>query len=132
MSDLRELIEQIIDQKLGRTMSMKISYCSLKSLSPLCFVPADNNKINIKEEFLVVPKYRVFTIKDIGKKFVLASNDDGQTYFYLYEPSDPQGSNGVPYKWKGDIKCNIKGTCPDGEVVVTEGTIEEITHKEGI
>lgn len=131
--DLKILIEKLIDQKLGRIMASKISYCTLKSLSPLCFIPEDNKKINIKEEFLVVPKYRVFTKKDLGKKFVIMSNNEGQTYFYLYEASDPQGSNGIPYNWKGEIKkCNLIGHCPDGEVVVTHGTIEFATHEEGL
>lgn len=126
------LIEELIDRKLGSQMSTKLSYCTLKSVSPLIFVPEDNPNIKIQGSFLVVPKYKVFTSRDIGKKFVLASNHDGQTYFYMYEPSDPQGSNGMPYKWAGDIKCNIKGTCPDGPVVVTEGTIEVCTHREGV
>lgn len=27
------------------------------------------------------------------------------------------------------MKCNLKGTCPDGEVVVTGGYVEVMEHK---
>ena len=129
---LKDLIEQIIDNKMEARQPMSIGYYTLKSLSPLCFFPKGNPQIEIKESFLVVPKHRVFTGKDLGKDFVMASNDGGQTCFYLYEPSRPQGSNGIPYKFKGDIKCNLTGTCPDGPVTVTGGTIEVCTHKEAV
>lgn len=135
--DLKILIDEIIDQRLERAMRSQISYCTLKSLSPLCFVPEYDKKINIKEEYLVVPKYRVFTKEDLGKKFALISNDGGQTFFYLYQASEPQGTNGVEYKFKGthefidgSVKCTLHGTTSDGKsVVITHGTIEKYDGK---
>lgn len=132
--DMKELIEKIVDQKLERFMTMKLSYCKLESLKPLTFAPEDNEKIKIKGSFLVVPKFRKFTEKDKNKKFVFASNADGQTYFYLYEPSFPQGSNGVSYEWKGEIKkCDLVGRTTSGEqVTITHGRVEQAVHEEGI
>lgn len=133
MADWDELIYKAVERYMGGIKSSQIVYAKLESLSPLLFVLESDNNVELKEEFLVVPKYRVFTGKDIGKKFVFQRNHGGQTYFYLYEASTPQGSNGVPYKWKGEIKeCELHGTCPDGEVVVTHGTIEMAIHEEGI
>lgn len=94
--DLRGAIDEIVNQNLGRRMNSEIVYCKLISLDPLDFILENTDEVHIKEEFLVVPKYRPFTKKDLGKKFVLISNDGGQTYFYLYEASEPQGSNGIP------------------------------------
>lgn len=132
MNDLKKLIDITIESKLKNTMPANISYATLVSLDPLNFKLDSNPDLDIKEEFLVVPKYRVFTVKDVGKKFVLISNDGGQTYFYLYESSDPQGSNGVPYHFEGTFKGTLHGTCPDGEVVVTHGEITDLEHKGGV
>lgn len=99
--DLKGAIDEIVNQNLGRRMNSEIIYCKLISLDPLDFIPENDDKLHIKEEFLVVPKYRPFTKKDLGKKFVLIRNDGGQTYFYMYEASEPQGSNGIPYHFEG-------------------------------
>lgn len=108
-------------------------YMTLISTSPLKFQLDSDKNIKAFGGYLVVPKYRKFLDTEIGHKFVFQRGEDGQTYFYLYEPSDPQGSNGIPYQWKGEIEsCNLIGTCPDGEVVVTHGTIEVAIHEEGI
>ena len=104
MNDFKTLIDQAIDAKIRGSMPATISYANLVSLDPLNFKLESDPNIDIKEEFLVVPKYRVFTEKDLGKKFVLISNNGGQTYFYLYQASDPQGSNGIPYHFKGTFE----------------------------
>lgn len=120
-----------------------IVHAKLEKLEPLTFKRDDD--IELKEEFLVVPKYRKFTTEEIGHYFVFQSNSEGQVWYYLYEASSPQGSNGVDYyfdgthKLKGNITCEIHGTCPHGAVVVTSGTVElfegdiiEIKHDKGI
>lgn len=127
--DFKKVIDAAIDNKLSAKMNSKIVYAKLISLSPLEFKDEANEKLEIKEEFLVVPKYKVFTEKDIGNKFVLMVNDGGQTYFYLYEASNPQGSNGIPYSFEGDFEGRLVGTCPDGQVVVSTGTISKLTHR---
>lgn len=127
--NLKELIDQIIDRKMNNRLYSNIIYAKLKTLTPLTFIP-ESDDFELKGDFLVVPRYKVFTEDDIGRKFVFAGNDGGQTYFYLYEASQPQGSNGEPYKWRGEIvSCKLKGTCPDGEVTVTNGTIELAIHE---
>jgi len=132
MADWKALAKQTVVDELGRRTFSNITYATLTSLSPLTFIPEGDTNVELEGEFLVVPKYKVFTEKDIGKKFVFQCNDGGQTWFYLYEPSNPQGSNGVEYKWKGRIdECELIGTCPDGEVIVTHGTIEVAVHEEG-
>lgn len=134
--DLKGAIDEIVNQNLGRRMNSEIVYCKLISLDPLDFIPENDDKLHIMEEYLVVPKYRPFTKKDLGKKFVLISNDGGQTYFYLYEASEPQGSNGIPYHFEGthefingEMKCTLHGTCPHGDVVVTHGSVESYKGK---
>lgn len=132
MADLKELIDIIIDKKINSKMFANISYAKLVSLSPLNFKLESNPDPDIKEEFLVVPKYKVFTEDDIGKNFVLISNDGGQTFFYLYEASSPQGSNGIPYHFEGTFNGRLIGTCPDGQVVVTSGEIYDLEHRKKV
>lgn len=149
MQDWKGLFDEHFNGKLGGLALPQLYYCKLVSLNPLNFKPdnEDEQKIDIKEEFLVVPKYRPFTEKDLNKKFVLLSNNGGQTYFYLYEASEPQGSNGIAYDFEGshsfvngNITCTLKGTTSDGkDVTITSGsiqkyigTIEKITHKNHI
>lgn len=131
MNDLKALIDLTIDSKIKNSMPANVSYATLVSLDPLNFKLDSNPDIDIKEEFLVVPKYRVFTEKDLNKKFVFLSNDGGQTYFYLYQASEPQGSNGEAYTFEGshifedgEIECELHGTCSDGSTtLVTNGKI---------
>lgn len=54
----------------------------------------------------------------------------------MYEASEPQGSNGVPYHFEGthefisgEMKCTLHGTCPHGDVVVTHGSVESYKGK---
>ena len=133
MASWEELINKAVDRRLGGLAFANISYAKLETLTPLMFRLESDTNVELKDEFLVVPKHRVFTSKDIGKKFVFIRNNGGQTYFYFYEPSSPQGSNGVPYRWKGEIEqCELIGHCPDGEVIVTHGIIDIAIHGEGI
>ncbi len=139
MADLYKVLKNIADSQQGKISFSEIIYAKLTSINPVTFIPEDREgeeglkKIIIKEDFLVIPKYRVFTEEEIGNKFVLQKNFRGQTYFYLYEASEPQGQNGLEYKWKGRIeKCELIGTCPHGSVVVTHGKIEKGVHEKGI
>lgn len=63
--DLRGAIDEIVNQNLGRRMNSEIVYCKLISLDPLDFILENTDEVHIKEEFLVVPKYRPFTKKDL-------------------------------------------------------------------
>lgn len=137
MSDLYQVLKNISDNQNSKIAFSELIYAKLTSINPITFIPetkdGEEKKIVIQEDFLVIPKYRVFTEEEIGNKFVLQKNFRGQTYFYLYEASSPQGSNGVEYKWSGRIDaCNLIGTCPHGEVVVTHGSIEKAVHEKGV
>lgn len=133
MTDLYKVLKDIAENQQSKITFSEIIYATLISINPVTFKREDNTKIIIKEEYLVVPKYRVFTAEEIGHKFVLQKNFRGQTYFYLYEASYPQGSNGVEYHYKGRIdECELYGTCPHGKVVVTHGTIEKGVHEKGV
>ena len=140
---LKKAMTRIAADYVGTLKTATIVHSKLEKLEPLTFKRDDD--IELKEEFLVVPKYRKFTNEEIGHYFVFQSNAEGQVWYYLYEASSPQGSNGVDYyfdgthKLKGNVKCTLYGTCPDGAVVVTNGTIElfegdiiEIKHDKGI
>lgn len=107
-------------------------HAELISLDPLIF-RLDNN-IELRQEWLVVPKYRRFTEEEIGHLFVFACNHGGQVYYYLYEASYPQGSNGRPYHWEGYLEeATLYGTCScGGTVVVTHGDIIDCRHDDGI
>lgn len=128
-SDLKKVIEEIAGGVVKSHIFAKKVHATLVSVSPLQFQLTD--KITIAESFLISPKYRIFREDEIGKSFVFQEDYDGQQYIYLYECA-PQGENGVPYKWTGSLKCNLKGTCPDGDVVVTEGELIEVIHERGI
>ena len=110
MESMKKILDEYSSKRLHEGDFAKIHYATLISLYPLDFMLNDDNKIHLKEEYLVVPKYRPFVESDVGKRFVFVSNHGGQTYFYLYEASDPQGSNGIKYKHKkhiNDSKINI-------------------------
>lgn len=138
-SDLISIMNKLIEDYDKRSARSEITYCELISINPVTFVPKneDQKNLKIKEEFLVVPKYRVFIEDDIGKNFVLSRNAGGQTYFYLYEASSPQGSNGEPYNFVGDhffvegnVTCSLSGPCTcGGTATVTGGTISSYRGK---
>lgn len=143
MNKLKKIMTKIAADYSSTLKTATIVHAKLISLYPLTFKRDDD--IELKEEWLVVPKYRKFTAEEIGHYFVFQSNAEGQVWYYLYEASSPQGSNGVDYyfdgthKLKGNVTCTLHGTCPDGDVVVTNGTIElfegeiiEIKHDKGI
>lgn len=100
---------------------------TLTSLNPLTF--QITSKLKVSGHFIVTPKYRVFTEEDIGKDFVFFKDLGGQTYYYAYEPQTPQGANGESYHFKGKVTCNLTGTCPEGTVTITGGTIEDLEHE---
>lgn len=123
----KKLIMKIVADVIKGTAPSGATRATLIGINPLEF--RVNAQLFLKGQFLVVPKYQVFTAEDIGKEYVFLKDHTGQTYYWMYEPSTPQGSNGIPYSFSGDIICNLTGTCPDGSVTVTGGTIEKLTHK---
>ena len=128
--ELKQVIEEIAKGVLSNEVFTKKVHAKLIKLDPLKF--KINDKIFIEGPLLISPKYRVFTKKDLGKTFVFEEDFGGQQYIYCYEATKKPGENGVPYKWRGEIECNIHGTCPEGPVTVTHGTIEVCTHIEGV
>lgn len=112
-------------------MRAVLIYAKLISIDPLEFKP-ENIDIKLKGKFLVVPKFRPFIKYEIGKKFVFISNDGGQTYFFLYEASDPQGSNGIDYHWTGRWrKGQIRGKLTkDVKMKITKTEVIEDKEKE--
>jgi len=146
-NDLIGIVNQLIQDNDKRLNRQELTYCELTSIKPVTFVPKneDQKNLKIKEEFLVIPKYRVFIEDDIGKSFVLSKNAGGQTYFYMYEASDPQGSNGIPYNYigthhfeDGNVTCTLTGTCTCGATTTVtggvihsyEGQVTNIEHKQ--
>lgn len=126
----KNLIQDIADKTITSKTLSDITYLELVSVEPLVF--QKNSKTVLESEFIVTPKYHVFTKKDIGKKFVFQRSQGGQTFYFLYEPAE-KGKNGKPYKWKGKVdKCSLKGTSPSGEVTVTHGTIDIAIHEEEV
>lgn len=130
-SNLKTVIEKIaggvIDEK---NMARKV-FAKLIKTSPPTFKLYDGD-LEVSGAFVVTPKYRVFTTKDIGRDFVLEEDLGGQRYFYCYEAAEV-GQNGVEYSFKGRIdKCKLIGKYPHGDVEVTSGIIYDITHEEGI
>lgn len=124
---LKRVIKKSAEGVLNGSVPAETTYLELISIEPLRF--RRESGLIIESAFIVTPKHKVFIDDDIGRKFVFQKNAGGQTYFYSYEPA-PQGENGVPYEWEGHIvKCNLIGTCPDGTVVVTHGTIEHAVHE---
>lgn len=123
------MIQEAIADGIKSAKVSELTYLELISLDPLIFMK--DSKTEIKSQFIVTPKYYVFTEDDLNKKFVFQRNHGGQTFYFLYEPAK-NGKNGEPYKWSGKIeKCKLKGTSPSGEVTVTEGTIELAIHERG-
>lgn len=125
---IKRLVQTLVVQGIDGADLSSIAYGTLEKVNPPTFrfkhlpEPLDN-------EFIVTPKYKVFIEADIGNKYVFMKNAGGQTYYYLYEMAN-QGENGEAYQWQGRIdKCRLVGTCPDGQVVVTEGTIEIGVHE---
>lgn len=126
--ELKKIVQQIVSQAMKGADLANIAYGTLKSIDPPTF-QFEGLPEPLSEDFIITPKYKVFVEEDIGNKYVFMKNAGGQTYFYLYEPAR-QGENGKEYKWKGRIdECRLIGTCPDGEVIVTEGTIEIGVHE---
>lgn len=125
---LKRLIESISSGVLNNTSFTKKVHAKLISVNPLKF---SLDKIVIEGSMLITPKYRVFREDEIGNSFVFQEDHDGQQFIYCYEAS-PLGKNGVAYKWKGSLKCNLKGTCPHGDVTVTSGELIEVIHERGI
>ena len=133
-------MDKVAGKKINKDVQGGMTRASLKSLSPLTFTITE--QLEIYGQMIVLPKYRVFTAKDIGKSFVFFKNQGGQTYYYLYEASQPQGSNGIPYHFTGKMRgtisgANLIGTCPDGGVVVTQGSLGNVEiewqeHTEGV
>lgn len=127
---LRRVIEEIAKNVVGNQVFAKKVHATLVSVSPLEFKLSD--KISIKGSKCITPRYRVFRADEIGRTFVFQEDHEGQQYIYQYEATKTPGENGEPYKFSGEIKCTIHGTCPDGAVTVTHGTIEELTHIRGV
>lgn len=127
--EFKKTIEKIAQDVYNSKSPTKKVHARLISTSPLKFQLSE--KVFIFGTILISPKYRVFTEKDIGKSFVFQEDQDGQQYIYLYEAAEP-GQNGEPYEWSGEIvTANLIGTCPDGAVTVTHGTIDLAIHKKG-
>lgn len=122
-----ELIKQISKGVIDGEVMGGFTRATLISLSPLTFQVTA--QLKIYGSFLVTPKYRIFTEKDIGKEFVFFKDLGGQTYYYAYEPQSPQGANGEEYVFSGEMECTLRGQCPTGEVVVTGGEIKRLTHR---
>lgn len=99
---LKTIITEIVKKYMDNISFSGVCTAKLVSISPLKFVT--NDGIEIYNNFLVVPKYRKFTIYEIGNEFVFISNYGGQVFYYLYEASFPRGSNGVEFHIKGKIK----------------------------
>lgn len=127
--ELKNTIEDIAKGVMESRTSTKKVHAKLISVTPLKFQL--NEKIFIYGSALISPKYRVFREDEIGNEFVFQEDESGQQYIYCYEAASP-GENGVPYKWKGKIRCNIRGTCSHGAVVVTEGELIEVIHERGL
>lgn len=129
-NNLKGAIEKIASDVVGEMTMAKLVNAKLIKTDPPTFKLYDD--LIISDSFVITPKYRVFTDKDIGKEFVLQENYGGQEYIYCYEAAG-RGQNGTEYSFKGRInKCKLIGTCPHGEVEVTHGIIYDMTHEEGI
>lgn len=129
---LKNVLTNIVSEYMGTQSFATVFHARLESISPLKFVRDDG--IEMYENFLVVPKYRKFTEEEIGHLFVFSGNHEMQVFYYLYESSYPQGSNGRSYHWEGYLeKATLHGTCSCGhDVVVTHGEIIDCRHDWGI
>lgn len=128
----KNVLTNIVSEYMGTQSFSTIFHAKLVSLDPLKFVRDDG--IEMYENFLVVPKYRQFTDEEIGHLFVFAGNHEMQVFYYLYESSYPQGSNGKPYHWQGVLEqATLHGKCSCGhDVTVTHGEIIDCIHDVGI
>lgn len=131
----------VAEKEGARSVQAEMTRATLKSLNPLTFTITE--QLEIRENMIVIPKYKVFIPEDIGKKYVFFKNAGGQTYYFMYEASQPQGSNGVPYYYEGKNKsyinsCKLIGTCSCGHSVeVTHGdifdeSIEYVKHEKRV
>lgn len=130
-SNLKAVIEKIANGVIDEKNMARKVFAKLTKISPPTFKLYDGD-LEVSGDFVVTPKYRVFTTKDIGKDFVLEEDLGGQRYFYCYEAANV-GQNGIEYSFKGRIdSCRLIGKCPHGEVEVTSGVINDMTHEEGL
>ena len=152
---LKMTIVRIIKDYFDSLSFCNVFHAKLVSINPLKFVRDDG--IQIYDNLLVVPKYRKFTSYEIGKSFVFMSNHQGQVFYYLYEASYPQGSNGIDYHWQGLIKkgeirgklstktkqVEITEIVDDKEIItkqimdidvfkIIEGDFDDVVHQKGI
>lgn len=128
--ELKRVIEEIAKGVNENSVFTRKVHATLISVSPLKFQLSE--KIFIYGANCITPKYRVFRQDEIGKSFVFQEDAEGQQFIYCYEATANPGENGEPYQWKGRIdQCELHGTCPDGAVVVTGGTITMATHESG-
>lgn len=127
--ELKKVIEEIVKGVVNNSSGTKKVHAKLVSVNPLKFQL--NEKIFIYGNALISPKYRVFREDEIGNEFVFQEDEGGQQYIYCYEAS-PLGQNGIPYHWKGELKCELKGKCPHGDVIVTDGKLIDVKHERGL
>lgn len=128
--ELKKVIEEIAKGVITNQVFTKKVHATLISVSPLKFKLSD--KIFIYGPNCITPRFRVFREDEIGKSFVFQEDAEGQQYIYCYEATAKPGENGEAYQWSGKIdSCELHGTCPDGPVTVTGGTITLATHERG-
>lgn len=125
-----EVIKQVASAQIDGRVPAGCTRAKLVKLDPLTF--QITAQLHVYGQFLVTPKHKVFRPADVGRDYVFWKDAGGQTYYYLYEPASPQGANGVPYSFKGTFEGTLHGTCPDGAVTVTQGTITSLTHEEEV
>lgn len=128
---LKQIIEKIAKGVVDRSAPSRKVHARLVSVSPLKFRVDD--KIDIYGQFLISPKYHVFTDEDIGTEYVFLQDYSGQQFIFLYEAA-PQGENGIPYTFTGElIDGELKGKTASGEAVtITEGTFNKMKHSKGV
>ncbi|EHL11073.1 hypothetical protein HMPREF9629_00610 [Peptoanaerobacter stomatis] len=152
---LKTVIVEIVKKYIDTLSFSCVFHAKLVSINPLKFIRSDG--IEIYESLLVVPKYRKFTDYEIGNCFVFISNHEGQVFYYLYEASSPQGSNGVDYHWqglikKGEIRGKLRTETKEVEITdivgdtqiitkqvmevdvfkIIEGDLDDVVHEKGI
>lgn len=91
-AQLVETIKRIVKGMMDGQVMPGCTRATLISLDPLTFQITP--QLKIYGQFLVSPKYRIFLPRDVGKEFVFWKDAGGQSYYFLYEPVRPQGSNG--------------------------------------
>lgn len=135
MSDfnaLKETIKQLVENVIDGRVPGGCTRATLISLDPLEF--QITSKLKIYGQFLVTPRHKKFRAEDIGKEYVFFKDGGGQTYYWLYEAMCPQGDNGVPYHWSGEmVSCALQGLCScGGTVLVTHGEVYDQEHYEQV